>query len=117
VSWGPEEMPSEIREGASSLVAEGAGPLPRAALIGELLASIEDWYGRAASGGGRTEIVEAATERSTILGHGVLLRRSDGTLSEGRAVALLDDGALQVEIDGTLVGVTAGEVERIRTDD
>jgi BirA family transcriptional regulator, biotin operon repressor / biotin---[acetyl-CoA-carboxylase] ligase len=117
VSWGPEEMPPEIRQGASSLVAEGAGPLPRAALIGELLESIEEWYSRAGSVAGRAEVVEAATARSTILGHPVLLRGSDGTLSEGRAVALLDDGALQVEIDGALVAVTAGEVERIRTED
>ncbi|MDQ4124329.1 MAG: biotin--[acetyl-CoA-carboxylase] ligase [Actinomycetota bacterium] len=117
VSWGPEEMPPEIRDGASSLVAEGAGPLPRSALIGELLWSMERWYSAAATPAGRAEIVRAATERSTILGHPVLLRRSDGTLQEGRATALLEDGALQVEVDGSLVAVTAGEVERIRTED
>ncbi|HYP22976.1 MAG TPA: biotin--[acetyl-CoA-carboxylase] ligase [Actinomycetota bacterium] len=116
VSWGPDEMPAEIREGASSLVAEGAGPLPRAAVIAELLWAIEHWYGRCASASGRAEVVQAATQRSTILGHPVLLRRSDGTLQEARAVALLEDGALQVEVDGSLVGVTAGEVERIRTE-
>lgn len=114
VSWGPDEMPEEIREGASSLVTEGAGPLPRAALIGELLWSIEQWYSRAEGSSGRAEVVAAATERSTILGHAVLLRGSDGTLTEARAVALLEDGALQVEKDGALVAVTAGEVERIR---
>ena len=117
VSWGPEEMPPEIREGASSLVAEGAGPLPRAALIAELLYSIEGWYRKAETAPGRAEIVTAATERSTILGHAVLLRGPDGTLSEARAVALLEDGALQVEKDGSLVAVTAGEVERIRAED
>lgn len=117
VSWGPEEMPAEIREGASSLVAEGAGPLPRFALIAELLYSIEQWYAKAATSAGRAEVVEAATERSTILGHPVLLRGPGGTLTEARAVALLEDGSLQVEKDGELVAVTAGEVERIRTED
>jgi BirA family biotin operon repressor/biotin-[acetyl-CoA-carboxylase] ligase len=117
VSWAPEDMPAEIREGASSLVAEGAGPLPRAALVAELLYSIEQWYLRAETAGGRAEVVAAATERSTILGRGVLLRGPDGTLSEARAVALLDDGALQVERGGELVAVTAGEVERIRAED
>ena len=38
----------------------------------------------------------------------VLLRGSDGTLTEARAVALLEDGALQVEVDGALQSVTAG---------
>jgi BirA family biotin operon repressor/biotin-[acetyl-CoA-carboxylase] ligase len=117
VSWGAEEMPAEIRKGASSLVAEGAGPLPRSALIAELVASIEHWYRKAETGAGRAEVVGAATARSTILGHPVLLRRSDGTLSEAKAVALLPDGALQVELDGALSSVTAGEVERIRAED
>ncbi len=116
VSWGPEEMPPEIRDGASSLVTEGAGPLPRASVIGELLWSIEQWYRKAETAPGRAEVVEAATARSTILGRPVLLRGPDGTLSEARAVALLEDGALQVEKDGALVAVTAGEVERIRTE-
>ncbi len=117
VSWGPEEMPAEIREGASSLVAEGAGPLPRSAVIGELLWSVERWYRKAESADGRAEVVSEASARSTILGHPVLLRGPDGTLSEAKAVALLEDGALQVEKDGALVAVTAGEVERIRIED
>ncbi|HEX2058522.1 MAG TPA: biotin--[acetyl-CoA-carboxylase] ligase [Actinomycetota bacterium] len=117
VSWGREEMPEEVRRGASSLVAEGAGPLPRAALIAEVLASIEDWYRKAETHGGRAEVVAEATARSTILGHAVLLRRADGTLAEAEAIALLEDGSLQVELDGALVPVTAGEIERIRTED
>ena len=115
VSWGPEEMPEEIRAGASSLVAEGAGPLPRAALIAEVLDATERWYRRAETREGRAAVVAEATARSTVLGHPVLLRRADGTLAEGKAVALLEDGALQVDLDGSLVAVTAGEVERIRT--
>ncbi|HEX2294073.1 MAG TPA: biotin--[acetyl-CoA-carboxylase] ligase [Actinomycetota bacterium] len=117
VSWSPEEMPPEIRAGASSLVAEGAGPLPRYAVIAELLDAIERWYGRAGTASGRAEVVEAATVRSTILGRAVLLRGPDGTLTEARAVALAEDGALEVEVDGARRSVTAGEVERIRTED
>ncbi|MDQ3981627.1 MAG: biotin--[acetyl-CoA-carboxylase] ligase, partial [Actinomycetota bacterium] len=116
VSWGPEEMPPEVRDSATSLVAAGAGPLPRAALIAELLDSIERWYRRAATSEGRAAVIEAAAARSVILGHPVLLRRSDGTLLEANAVALLEDGSLQVDAGGSLVAVTAGEVERIRTE-
>jgi BirA family biotin operon repressor/biotin-[acetyl-CoA-carboxylase] ligase len=117
VSWGPEEMPAELRDGATSLVAQGAGPLPRAALVAEILDSVELWYRRAATREGRREVVAAASARSTVLGHAVLLRRADGTLAEATARALLEDGSLQVEIDGARVSVTAGEVERIRTED
>ena len=114
VSWAPEEMPEEIREGATSLVAAGAGPLPRGPLIATILGAVEDRYGRAHTPEGRTAVVAAAEARSAILGQPVLLRRSDGTLVEARALALLPDGALEVEgPDGNLV-VTAGEVERIR---
>jgi biotin-(acetyl-CoA carboxylase) ligase len=98
-------------------VAAGAGPLPRAALIAELLDSIERWYRRASTSSDRAAVIEAAAARSTILGHAVLLRRSDGTIVEGKALALLEDGALQVEVDGSPLAVTAGEVERIRTED
>jgi biotin-(acetyl-CoA carboxylase) ligase len=61
-------------------------------------------------------VIAAATERSTILGHHVLLRRSDGTLTEAIAVGLSEDGALRVESAGETFSVTAGEVERIRTE-
>ena len=116
VSWSPEEMPEEIRGGATSLVAAGTGPLPRGPLIALMLGSIEDWYVRAGTSEGRAEVIAAASERSTILGHRVLLRRSDGTLTEATAVGLSEDGALRVESAGETFSVTAGEVERIRTE-
>jgi BirA family biotin operon repressor/biotin-[acetyl-CoA-carboxylase] ligase len=117
LSWSPEEMPPEIRDSATSLVAAGAGPLPRGPLLAQILGSVEDWYAKARTEEGRAAVVAAAAARSTILGHPVLLRRSDGTLVEARAIALLPDGALQVETGGETVAVTAGEVERIRPED
>jgi BirA family biotin operon repressor/biotin-[acetyl-CoA-carboxylase] ligase len=117
VSWAPEEMPAEIRDDATSLVAAGAGPLPRAAIVAEVLDEAERWYGMTATPEGRAEVVAAAAARSAIIGHAVLLRHSDGRMVEGRAAGLLEDGSLQVEVDGELVAVAAGEVERVRTED
>ncbi|MFN2586789.1 MAG: biotin--[acetyl-CoA-carboxylase] ligase [Actinomycetota bacterium] len=116
VSWSPDEMPAEIRGGATSLAAAGAGALPRGPLIARMLASIEEWYRRAETVEGRADVVSAAEARSTILGHPVLLRRTDGTLVEATARRLRGDGALEVEAGGTAWAVTAGEVERIRTE-
>ncbi|HEV2756206.1 MAG TPA: biotin--[acetyl-CoA-carboxylase] ligase [Actinomycetota bacterium] len=115
VSWSPDEMPEEIRAGATSLAAAGAGPLPRGPLIARILAAVEDWYARARTPEGRAEVVAAAERRSTILGHSVLVRRSDGTLVEATARGLRADGALQVDAGGESFAVTAGEVARIRT--
>jgi BirA family biotin operon repressor/biotin-[acetyl-CoA-carboxylase] ligase len=116
VSWSPDEMPAEISAGATSLAAAGAGPLPRGPLVALVLRSVEDWYARAQTPGGRAEVVAEAERRSTIVGHPVLLRRSDGTLVEATATGLRDDGALQVESGGESFAVTAGEVERIRAE-
>ncbi|MDQ3914317.1 MAG: biotin--[acetyl-CoA-carboxylase] ligase [Actinomycetota bacterium] len=114
VSWSPDEMPPEIRAGATSLAAAGAGPLPRGPLVARILASVEDRYRRAQTPDGRAEIVAVAAARSTVVGHAVLLRRSDGTLVEATATGLREDGALQVEAEGETLSITAGEVERIR---
>ena len=117
VSWPVEEMPEEIRAGATSLVSAGAGPLPRAALLAEVLAATERWYRRLSAEDGRSALIEAATKRSTILGHRVLLRHSDGSLIEATALRLLADGALEIEADRKRTAVTAGEIERVRAED
>ncbi|MDQ4026404.1 MAG: biotin--[acetyl-CoA-carboxylase] ligase [Actinomycetota bacterium] len=114
VSWSPDEMPAEIGAGATSLAAAGAGPLPRGPLVARILGAVEAWYRRAQTAEGRAAVVAGAEARSTILGHAVLLRRSDGTLVEATATGLREDGALQVDAGGETFAVTAGEVERIR---
>jgi BirA family biotin operon repressor/biotin-[acetyl-CoA-carboxylase] ligase len=115
LGWGAEDVPEEIAERASSLAIElDAEPPARAALVASILSWFEPLYGALDSSRGVDEVLERATARSELLGHDVLLRRSDGSEVTGRALRLLPSGALEVEFGSERHAIDAGEVERTR---
>ena len=113
VGWREDEIPVEMRETATSLGAEGGGPVPsRAELLGTILRALEPYLDRLPDG--REQLLARAAERSDVLGSDVTVRFSDGRRLHGRAEALSDQGGLLVrQPQGTTV-VTVGEVEQLR---
>ena len=115
IGWNAAEVPDEIAGRASSLAIEvGAVPPSRAALVASMLSWFEPLYDSLDSARGVDEVLARATQRSELLGEEVLMRASDGSESTGKALRLLPSGALEVEFDGQLRAVDAGEVERTR---
>jgi BirA family transcriptional regulator, biotin operon repressor / biotin---[acetyl-CoA-carboxylase] ligase len=106
-------FPASLRARATSLrlaVGPGAPPVPRAALLAELLLGLEARYDDFARGG-PPAVVAAFRERWA--GGGRTVRVQTGTtLLRGVARDVDEGGALLVERGGTLVRVLSGEVLR-----
>ena len=87
----------------------------RAALLAVILASFERAYESLDDPVRRAELIARATSLSAILGRHVTVRFADGSMREGRAVALERDGALIVELEGGgTESLRVGEIERLR---
>jgi BirA family biotin operon repressor/biotin-[acetyl-CoA-carboxylase] ligase len=111
VTTGPEELPDELREIATSLRAAAgearaagdvAASLP--AVRAELVARLDSWLTRSPG-----EVIAAWRERDALRGHRV---RWPG--GEGEAAGIADSGALLVETAGGRVELDAGEVHLLR---
>jgi BirA family transcriptional regulator, biotin operon repressor / biotin---[acetyl-CoA-carboxylase] ligase len=109
------EPPSELAARASSLAAalDAAGrgrPPARALVLASILSSLEQLYPALDA----QTVLKEAQARSEVLGRTVVLEHSDGTRIEGRVVALLPSGALELRAGGSQVAVSSGEVTALR---
>lgn len=113
VGWSPDEIPTEIRDTATSLAAESGGAAPtRVSVLVAILRALEGWM--PALHNGARDLIEAATRRSDVLGTDVKVRLSDGAETYGRAERLSETGELEVTAPGGLRAISVGEVEQLR---
>jgi BirA family biotin operon repressor/biotin-[acetyl-CoA-carboxylase] ligase len=103
----PEDFPEELRGSATSVVAEG-GLAEIAALLEAYLDRLHVRYENLG------DVVEAYRPLCDSIGRMVKATTTDGTVIEGRAVAVGDDGQLLVETPAGLRPVDFGEVEHLR---
>lgn len=117
VGWSRSEIPGEIAADATSLAAEleGSGrEVPaRAELLAAILARFEELY--APLPAGAPALIDAATRRSDVLGHDVVVGLSNDETVEGRAVRLLPGGELELETPEGAKALSVGEIRRLRT--
>jgi BirA family biotin operon repressor/biotin-[acetyl-CoA-carboxylase] ligase len=109
VSAGPEDLPEEVRDTATSLAIEGAS-IDRDGLLGGFLGSLR---GRLQSDGFPASIVEAYRPLCRTLGRRVRATTTSGDPVEGRAVDVDERGSLLVERRGRVERVAFGEVEHV----
>ena len=116
VNWTREEVPAEIAERATSIAIESDGAPPeRANLLGAILASFESVYELACDPERAGRVIDRATDRSEILGRRVTVRFADESTVEGTALQLLDDGALELDVNGELRPIHVAEITQVRT--
>jgi BirA family biotin operon repressor/biotin-[acetyl-CoA-carboxylase] ligase len=112
LNGGPEDLPGDLRDVATSLAAERGQPVPRALFAAALLSSLEQWLDLyAVEGFG--PIREAWCERSGTLGREVRVEADGGEVS-GIAEDLDESGALLVRTSSGVVRVLAGDVRHVR---
>jgi BirA family biotin operon repressor/biotin-[acetyl-CoA-carboxylase] ligase len=109
VSAGPEDLPEEVRDTATSLVIEGAS-IDRDALLAGFLGSLR---GRLQADGFPRGLVEVYRPLCQTLGRRVRAITTSGDRIEGRAVDVDERGSLLVERDGRVDRVAFGEVEHV----
>jgi BirA family biotin operon repressor/biotin-[acetyl-CoA-carboxylase] ligase len=104
---------ADLPEGATSLAVELGKPVDREPLLAAILNDLGNAYERADREGVQW-IVPAWRSRSSMLGQPVRFSR-EGEELEGIAKDITEEGALRVEtLDGRMIDLVAGEVERIR---
>jgi BirA family biotin operon repressor/biotin-[acetyl-CoA-carboxylase] ligase len=105
----------DLPEGATSLALELSHQVEREPVLAAILNDLSNAYERA-DREGIDWIVPGWRSRSSMLGGPVAFRR-EGALIRGMAEDIGEDGTLRVRLeDGSLMGVVAGEVERVRPD-
>ena len=115
VGWTREEVPEEIAARATSIAIESdARPPARADLLGAILASFEAVYELALDPDRSGRVIDRATDRSEVLGRNVTVSLPDGSTLEGHALRLLDDGALELDVDGDLRPLHVAEITQLR---
>lgn len=100
VTTAKKEFPEELRETATSLVAEGAEDIDKERVLATVLARLDDWL-RAKP----VDVTSAWTHRDALLGEQI---RWNG--GEGVAAGIDASGALLVDTDDGRVTLDAGEV-------
>lgn len=112
--WTHEEMPVDLVGRATSLSIElEGGPVPRRAdILTRVLAELEAAYDTVQIE--PEAVLVDARARSSILGEAVRVEWIDGRKASGRAAAIRDDGALEVEIEGATNVIYAADIEHVR---
>jgi BirA family biotin operon repressor/biotin-[acetyl-CoA-carboxylase] ligase len=106
-------LPAELRDGVTSLRAEGALDATPAAVAAAVLAHLGVWYDALREAPSR--VVAAWRERAIPWWHTLVDVRSGRDVLRGRLVAVDDDGALVIELEGGgRRRLVSGEVSRVR---
>lgn len=116
VNW-PRELPAELSEIATALNHLGGDDddVSREDLLAALLLELEQWCEALESEEGRVHLRDAYEQACSTIGAAVRVTLIDGGAVEGRAEAVLDDGALQVcGAEGAEHIITAGDVAHLR---
>jgi BirA family biotin operon repressor/biotin-[acetyl-CoA-carboxylase] ligase len=114
VGWERADVPEEIAERATSIAIESGTAPSRADLLGALLASFESVYALALDPERAGRVIDRATDRSVVLGRNVMAAFADGSTTEGVALRLLEDGALELETDGERRALHVAEITQLR---
>lgn len=109
VNWRRAEMPSDIAVGATSLADLAGGPIDRLALLGDLLAALDDEVSRIEAGSSPQVRFQSA---SWLTGREIEVETPAGRLT-GVAGAITDSGGLVLDGPSIQTTVTVGEVIRV----
>ena len=113
--WSLDEIPTELRDRATSLAVEMDEPPLRGELLAAILERFEESYRGIASGAGIAQLLSRADELSELKDERVDVVWQDGRRTQGVARSLTESGSLQVEIDGLVQEIDVAEVTRIRS--
>jgi BirA family biotin operon repressor/biotin-[acetyl-CoA-carboxylase] ligase len=113
VGWG-DYLQGDLAESATSIAVElerlGRTDVPpRREVLVAVLSSLERLYRADAE-----DVLRAASLKSDVLGRRVRVKFPDGSSLDGVATRLLQSGALEVDVAGTLRAVRMGEIEQVR---
>lgn len=109
---GPDDLPDDLRDVATSLAAEREQPVPRALFTAALLSLLEQWLDRHAEEG-FTAVRAAWRERSATLGARVRVEVDGGEVT-GTAEDIDETGALLVRHASGLARIVSGDVRLLR---
>jgi BirA family biotin operon repressor/biotin-[acetyl-CoA-carboxylase] ligase len=113
INVGPDGLPPEVSDVATSVGAEAGEVPPRAELLGEVLARFESIY-PLVGGPGAGALVRRAEAASDLIGGEVEILLPDGGVQRGTARGLDALGALLVETPAGRRAFHTGDVTRIR---
>jgi BirA family transcriptional regulator, biotin operon repressor / biotin---[acetyl-CoA-carboxylase] ligase len=109
VNWRRDEMPADLRAGATSLAELAGSPIDRVELLGRVLDRLDAWVTRAERG----TVLDAYRAASWLTGRRVEVE-AGGRLLHGIARDVTPDGSLPVDDGGGAPQLVAyGEVTRI----
>lgn len=111
VDWRGVKRPAEIGS-AVSLSEVGRGAVQRWELLPALIERFDQRYDQWCEQ--PRAFLPAYRERCATLGERVRVEQHDGSALLGTATRVTDDGALQVDVDGDLITVRAGDVQHLR---
>lgn len=111
VDWRTARTAPDVRGWVSLAEAVGCS-VDRAPLLAGLIAGLDRWLGAEAAA-----VVAAHRAASASLGRDVVVTGPDGVPTSGRAVDLAPDGALVLEVDGTLRMLRVGVLEHAAAED
>ena len=114
VGWRREELPPDLAESATSVFIEAGRDVPRIDLLVAIVEGFERRYHALQEQEGRVALIEEATARSSLLGLNVRIRFAEGEGIEGRAIRIMENGALELDVDGESRAVSVGEIEQLR---
>jgi BirA family biotin operon repressor/biotin-[acetyl-CoA-carboxylase] ligase len=100
VTTDASDFPEELRETATSLVAEGAEDIDKEQVLASVAERLEAWLAAKP-----VDVIDAWTHRDALLGDSI---RWNG--GEGVAAGIDESGALLVDTDGGRIALDAGEV-------
>jgi len=109
-----DDLPDEFRDRATSLRTHEGHTIERAPFVRQLYTCLEEVLGLHATQG-FSALRERYESRFSMCGKMIAVSEMDGSTLVGKAHAIADDGALEVERrDGEIVRVLAGDVTLVR---
>lgn len=111
VDWRNVRRPEELAA-VVSLSELGRGALRRWSLLPALIERFDQRYDEWCAA--PRAFMPAYRERCATLGERVRVEQHDGSALLGSAVRVADDGALEIDVDGTVRTIRAGDVQHLR---